>query len=181
MQLQVNLLPKEHRPKPAVRIWPVLLTVIFALNIVGMGTWWLFLQLDLVASATDLVLKSNEVVKLEEQVREAEAGAVLQTEVAAKREFIANSIAGSRCWHPLLLAIERSLVPEVTILGIVGADSGDVAIGGETDTVKSVADFMGSLQAETGLPVVRVGSVTPEGPFNMLLMGWSGREVLQNE
>lgn len=181
MQLQVNLLPPENRPKPAVRIWPVLLVVIFALNIVGMGTWWLFLQLDLLNSVSNMLVVNDEVAKLEQRVQEAEAVAVFESEVAAKREFINGSIASSSYWHPLLEAIERSMVPGVTIMGVAASETGDVAIGGETDTVKSVADLLGSLQAETGLPVIRAGSVTPEGSFNLVLLDWSGREVPEDE
>ena len=181
MQLQVNLLPKENRPKPAVRIWPVLLTIIFTLNIVGMGSWWLFLQLDHAASLSALMIKTGEVEQLVQRVQEAESAAALQNEVIAKREFISESIAGSICWHPLLEAVERAMVPEVTIVSFSASDSGDVSIAGETDTVKSVADLLGSLQAETGVPVIQLSSVTPEGPFQLTMEGWSGREVPEGE
>lgn len=181
MQLQVNLLPREYRPKPAVRIWPVLLTILFALNIVGMGSWWFFLQLDLSASRTALALMNDKVSALERQVEEAEAAAALQNEVDAKREYIAMKIADSRCWHPLLEAVERAMVPGTCLKSVSASETGDVAIAGETDTVKSVADLLGSLQAETGLPVIRISSVTPEGAFQVTLHGWSGREVPENE
>lgn len=176
MQLQVNLLPRQHRPKPAVRIWPVLLTVVLALNMVGMGSWWLFLQLDLAGSRSDLVMKNDEVAQLEQKVQEAEAAAVLQSQVEVKREFIAISIAESRLWHPMLEAAERAMVPGLYFHGMVASDTGDVTIAGNTDSVKSVANLLGSLQTETGLPVIRVGSVTPEGTFQIMLQGWSGRE-----
>lgn len=181
MQLQVNLLPREYRPKPAVRIWPVMLTIIFALNIVGMGSWWFFLQLDLSASQTALVLMNDKVANLEHQVEEAEAAAILQDEVIAKREFIASTIAESRCWHPLLEAVNRAMVPGICFQSISASEAGDVAIAGETDTVKSVADLLGSLQVETGLPVIRVNSVIPESSFQITLQGWSGREAPENE
>ena len=181
MQLQVNLLPKENRPKPAVRIWPVVLAIIFSLNIVGIGSWWLFLQLDLAASQTNLALMNNEVTKLEQQVQSAEVAIVLQSEVLAKREFIDKSIATSRRWYPLLQAVERAMVPEILISGISASVTGDVAIGGETDTVKSVADLLGSMQLETGLPVIRVSSVAPGISFQLMLKDWSGREVPEDE
>lgn len=181
MQLQVNLLPREFRPKPVVRIWPVLLTILFALNIVGMGAWWFFLQLDLSASKTALALMNDKVANLERQVEEAEAAAVLQNEVVAKREFIAQTIAESRCWHPLLDSIELAMVPGICLQSISASESGDVAIAGETDTVKSVADLLGSLQVETGLSVIRISSVTPGSSFQITLQDWTGREAPVNE
>lgn len=181
MQLQVNLLPKENRPKPAVRIWPVLLTIIFTLNIVGMGSWWLFLQLDHAASLSALMIKTGEVEQLEQRVQEAESAATLQNEVIAKREFISNRVATSIYWHPLLEAVERAMVPGVTIVSFSASESGDVSIAGETDTVKSVADLLGSLQAETGLPVILISSVAPEGSYLLTLEGWNGREVPEGE
>lgn len=181
MQLQVNLLPREYRPKPAVRIWPVMLTIIFALNIVGMGSWWFFLQLDLSASQTALVLMNDKVANLERKVEEAEAAAVLQNEVVAKREFIASTIAESCCWHPLLDSIEKAMVPGICLESISASETSDVAIAGKTDTVKSVADLLGSLQAETGLSVIRISSVSPEGSFQITLQGWTGREAQENE
>ncbi len=177
MQLQVNLLPKQYRPKPAVRIWPVILTLVFVLNIIGMGSWWLFLQLDLAASLVNLALINDEIGKLEYQVQDMESAAVLQTAVLAKREFISGRIDESIYWHPFLNAVERAMVPGVQLNGIAASNSGDVSLGGMTDTVKSVADLLGSLQDETGLPVIRASSITPEGPFQISLQEWSGREV----
>lgn len=176
MQLQVNLLPKQYRPKPAVRIWPVVLTIVLVLNIIGMGSWWLFLQLDLAASQTDHTLINNEVAKLEHQVLELESAAVLQTTVLAKRNFISERIDDSICWYPLLEAIERAMVPGVSLTAIAASSTGDVSLGGTTDTVKSVADLLGSLQMETGLSVVRASAVMPEGPFQLSMQEWSGRE-----
>lgn len=181
MHLQVNLLPKAFRPQPAVRIWPVLLTILFSLNIVAIGSWWLFLQLDLAASQTSYALLNDEVAKLEQRVQEAEAAAQLESEVAAKRQYIATTIAESICWHPLLEAIERAMVPGLTLEGIAASETGDVAIGGVTDTIKSVADFLGSLQLETGLPVIRVSSIAPEASFQLLLESWSGRGGIEGE
>lgn len=181
MQLQVNLLPKHNRPKPAVRIWPVVLVIAFVLNIIGMASWWLFLQLDLVSSISTLQIKTEEVQQLEVQVQEAEAVAVLEAEVAAKRDFIRETIAVSPCWHPMLEAVERAMVPGLSIRGITASETGDVTIGGDTDTVKSVADFLGSLQVETGLPVIRISSATPESAFQLTLEAWSGREVEEDE
>lgn len=181
MQLQVNLLPKGNRPKPSVRFWPILLTIVFTLNIVGMGSWLMFLQLDLSASQTNLTLLNNEVAKLEHKVEMAEAAAVLENEISVKREFISSSISESRYWHPLLEAIESAMVPGANLTVFAASESGDVTIGGETDTVKSVAELLGSLQVATGLPVIRVGSVIPEGTFQLTLRDWSGREVPEGE
>lgn len=177
MPLQVNLLPREHRPKPAVRIWPVLLAIVFTINIVGMGSWWLFLQLDLAASLTELAIISNDVVQLDQQVQEAEAAAVLQTGVQVKRDYINNVIASSRCWHPFLDALEGAMVPGVSINNFSAAATGAVTLAGTSDSVESVTDFLGSLQVKTGLPVVRVSSIVPEGSFQIALEGWTGREI----
>lgn len=174
MSLQVNLLPKAYRPKPSLRAWPVILAVIFLVNMLGMGLWWGFLQLDLSSVRTDIQLKENEVRQLDRQVKEAEAAAVLENKVKSKAAFIDQALTSSPHWQPLFEAIERAMVPNVVITSISATANGNVAIFGTCDTAKSVADFLGSLQAETGLGVIRITKIIPGGDFDLVLEGWSG-------
>jgi Tfp pilus assembly protein PilN len=174
MSLLVNLLPKAYRPKPSLRAWPVILAVIFLVNVLGMGLFWGFLQLDLASIRTDIQLKENQIRQLDRQVKDAEAAAVLEAKVKAKAAFIDKALISSPHWQPLFEAIERALLPGVRLTSITATANGTVSIFGYCDTAKSVADFMGSLQAETGLDVIRITRIIPGVEFDIVLEGWSG-------
>lgn len=69
------------------------------------------------------------------------------------------------------------MVPGLRIDSLDFSPSGDIRISGEVNTIETAAKFWGSIQAESGLEVVRLSQVTPGKKFDMILRSWYGREV----
>lgn len=181
MQTQINLLPPHLRPKPQVRFWPILLATVLTLNLLFISTYWLTLQLELSGANNALHTMQNDVANLQRRVQDAQWKADLAQTVTDKTDYINIVDGDSILWHPGLLAIQRALVPEVTLDSISSGNTGDISLSGDSDTIKSVADFLGSLQAETGLEIVRFHNATPGGGFSITLTGWQGRVVEEDE
>jgi hypothetical protein len=179
--MQINLLPVQYRPKPAVRVWPVALTIALMLNLILTGSYWLTLTLNLTETNNDLHSVESTVANLQREVDEALWKEELQTAVKAKADYIRAQTEASILWHPALAALERAMIPGIYLTAVTFHSSGDINITGITDTVKTAAEFWGSLQAETGLEIVRMSTVTPGGNFNFILRGWYGREVPEDD
>lgn len=179
--MQINLLPVQYKPKPAVRFWPVLLTIVLMLNLLIISSYWLSLQLELNSAQSSLSAIENEVSSLQRQVDEAEWKAQLADTVSTKRDYIKLEETESILWFPLLEAIERAMLPGIALTTINSSDSGEIGLSGTPGTITDVANFLGSLQAETGLEIVHLLGVTPEESFQINLSGWYGREVQEDE
>lgn len=177
MQMQVNLLPKQYRPKPPVRLWTVIVTLILMLNLIAISSYWLTLHLQLTNTRSDLASLQSEVNSLQRQVSDAQWRADLENSVATKSEYVRTKTDQSILWHPALDAIERAVVPGVLVSSLSTSDNGNIVITGYTEAVKSVALFLCSLQAETGLTDVRFQAAEPEGVWHITLTGWRGREL----
>lgn len=174
MQLQINLLPAHYRPKPPVRLWPVIITVALTVNLLLISVYWLTLYLDLSETQTTLRSVEQEVTNLQRQVDEAQWKAELEVAVKKKGSYIQGKKDEYVRWHPVVAALERAMVPGVVLNNVQFLASGDVNIMGKADKVKLAADFWGSVQAETGLQIVRLITTEPEGNFNMILRGSAG-------
>ncbi|HCX79362.1 MAG TPA: hypothetical protein DG577_08105 [Firmicutes bacterium] len=181
MQMQVNLLPAQYRPKPAVRFWPILLTIIFMLNSIALSLYWLRLQVEITRAQSSLNSLQSEVNSLQRSVDEAEWKSQLAADVQKKRDFLGTEVTESVLWHPILNAIERAMIPGVTITNLNCASGGVVSLGGNTETIRTVSEFLGSLQTKTELEVIRIHSAVPEGGFQITLKDWSGRVVDEDE
>ena len=116
----------------------------------------------------------QEVANLQRQVDEAQWKADLELAVKKKGDYIQGAVDEHFIWHPVVAALERAMVPGVRLDTVQFLASGDVNITGRTDTVKLAADFWGSIQAETGLKIVRLTTVQAESSFNMILRGSDG-------
>lgn len=181
MQMQVNLLPAQYRPKPAVRFWPVLLTIVLLLNLLIISSYWLSLQLELNSARSSLTSLQNEVNSLQRQVDEAEWKAQLADTVKSKSDYITLEETESILWFPLLEAVERAMVPGITLTAVNNIDSGEIRLTGTPRTITDVANFLGSLQAETDLNIVRLLGAVPGDSFQINMSTWSGREVQEDE
>lgn len=176
MQMQVNLLPVHHRPKPSVRLWPIIVTIVLTANLMLISLYWLTLNLELAGTRNDLHSVEQEILSLQRQVDEAQWKAELEVAVKNKGDYISGRLAQSILWHPAVAALERAMVPGVTFSNVQFLASGDISITGTTNKVKTVADLWGSVQAETELRIVRLSNAAPGGNFSMILRGWYGRE-----
>lgn len=181
MQMQINLLPVHYRPKPPVRLWPVIITIALVVNLLLISVYWLTLYLDLTETQTNLRTTEQEVANLQRQVDEAQWKADLELAVKKKGDYIQGAVDEHFIWHPVVAALERAMVPGVRLDTVQFLASGDVNITGRTDTVKLAADFWGSIQAETGLKIVRLTTVQAESSFNMILRGSDGWPLEQEE
>lgn len=177
MQMQVNLLPAQYRPKPPVRLWTVVVTLILMLNLIAISSYWLTLHLQLTNTRSDLASLRSEVNSLQRQVSDAQWRADLENSVATKSDYVRTKTDQLILWHPALDAIERAVVPGVLVSSLSTSDNGNIVITGYTEAVKSVALFLCSLQAETGLEDVRFQAAEPEGVWHITLTGWRGREL----
>lgn len=175
--MQVNLLPLQYRPKPSVRVWPVALTIALMLNLIIISSYWLTLQMDLAQINASLHAQEMEVANLRRQVEEAQWKEEMQSAIRVKADYIDLQTVEYKLWHPALAAIERAMVPGITLTSIRTDSSGEIVINGVPDRVETVAKFWGSLQAETCLEVVRLSTVDPGDSFSIFLREWYGREV----
>lgn len=180
MHMQVNLLPPQYRPKPPVRVWPVVLAVVLMLNLILTGTYWLTLQLNLTKVNNSISSVEAQVSNLQRQVDEARWKSELEIAVQKKADYITAQLAKSILWHPALTAIEKAMVPEIVLTEIT-CTAGNIKINGSADRFKSVAAFLGSLQLETGVEIVRFISAEPPEKFSLYLSDWYGREVQEDE
>ena len=175
MKLQVNLLPVHYRPKPSVRLWPILLTVVLMLNLIVLATYWFTLQAEIVDARSEVSSLESKLGILERQVAQQEWKMVLAENVAAKATYIGSIDEENILWVPLLTAFERAMVPGVSLTSFNTSRDGDVSMAGNTTSLAAVADFLGSLQAETGLADIRFHQAAPEGIFQITFSGWTGR------
>lgn len=177
MPSQVNLLPPQHRPQPSVRLWPVLITIVLTVYLLSISIYWLTLHLDWTETKNEVLSVENEISQLQHQVDENLWKEELQVHVNRHKRYIDTAISASVLWHPAAAVVERSMVPGLFIDTLDFSSSGDIRISGEVNTVETAAKFWGSIQAESGLEVVRLSSVSPGQKFDMLLRSWYGREV----
>jgi len=177
MQMQINLLPVQYRPKPPVRPWPIAITIALMLNLIIISSYWLTLHFDLSQTKSDVHVLENEIATIQRRVDEAQWKAELEANVKSKANYIDAQLVASRLWNPALSAIERAMVPGLVIEVLDCSSSGDISISGVTDSVEVAADFWGSLQVETGLDIVRMNYIAPHEEFSVLLHAWYGREV----
>jgi len=177
MQMQVNLLPAKYQAKPQVRLWPVVLTLVLVMNLIVISAYWVFLQLDLAKINSEIHTLENDIDILQRRVDEAQWKADLESAVAVKSGFIETELSSYILWNPGMTAIERSMVNGLFIESVDFSSTGDINIGGIADSVKTAADFWGSLHAETGLEIIRMNYIEPHEEFIVTLQGWLGREV----
>ena len=181
MKLQVNLLPVHYRPKPSVRLWPILLTVVLMLNLIVLATYWVTLQVEIADARNEVNSLESELGILERRVAEQEWKMVLVENVAAKAAYIDSINEENILWVPLLAAFERAMVPGMSLTSFNTSQDGNVSMAGTTTSLAAVADFLGSLQAETGLPDIRFHQAAPEGTFQITFSGWTGRSLGETE
>ncbi len=177
MSIQVNLLPPQHRPQPSVRLWPVLITIVLTVYLLSISIYWITLSLDWTETKNKVLSVENEISQLQHQVDENIWKEELQVQVSRHKAYIDTEIASSILWHPATAALERAMLPGLFIETLNFSSSGDIRISGTVNTVETVAKFWGSIQAESGLEIVRLSTVTPGQKFDILLRSWYGREV----
>ena len=180
MHMQVNLLPAQFRPKPPVRIWPVVLAVVLMLNLIITSSYWLTLHLSLIKVNNSINSMEVQVSNLQRQVDEAHWKTELEIAVQEKADYISAQLAQLTLWHPALTAIENAMVPKIRLTEITCA-AGNIKINGSTESFKSVAAFLGSLQQETDVEIVRFISAEPPEKFSLYLFDWYRREVPEDE
>lgn len=175
--MQINLLPVHYRPKPAVRVWPIVVSVVLMLNLIIISSYWLSLLLELATVNSSISSLQAEANALQRQVDEAEWKSELAEEISIKVDYAYNMEAKAILWYPLLDAVERAMIPDLALKGLSGGSNGVVNINGATGKIESVAYFLGSLQTETRLEDVRFNSAAPNGSFQITMTGWYGREM----
>jgi len=184
MHMQVNLLPAQYRPKPPVRVWPVVLAVVLMLNLILTGSYWLTLQLNLTKVNNSISSVETQVSNLQRQVDEARWKSELEIAVQKKADYISAQLVKSTLWHPALTAIEKAMVPGIYLTEIT-CTAGNIKINGSADSIKdsykTIAAFLGSLQLETGVEIVRFINAEPPEKFSLYLSDWYGREVQEDE
>ena len=177
MKLQVNLLPVHYRPKPPVRLWTILITVVLMLNLIGISSYWVTLYLGVSDANAKLSSLKSELIRVEQRVADVEWKSQLASDVARKEDYVNEITSEYIVWNPLLKAIERAMVPGITISGMNVAREGQVSMTGETDSLAAVANFLGSLQVETKMEIVRFHAAEAEGSFQVSMRYWNGVEV----
>ncbi len=181
MRLQVNLLPVQYRPKPPVRLLPILIALVLTLNLIGISAYWVTFYLGVADAERKLSSLQSDLRRVEQRVADAEWKAELESDVARKEGFVNEITSAHLVWNPLLTAIERAMVPGIKISGMNVAREGQVSMTGETDTLASVADFLGSLQVETDMEIVRFHAAEAEGSFQVSMRYWRGLEAEDEE
>lgn len=179
MPIQVNLLPSQHRPQPSVRFLPVLITIVLTVYLLSISIYWLTLYLDLTETKSKVLSVENEISQLQNRVNENVWKEELQDTVFSHKKFLETEIAASILWHPACAAVERAMVPGLLLEALDFSTSGDIRMSGRVNTVETAAKFWGSIQAESGLEVVRLSTITPGERFEMFLRSWYGREVAE--
>lgn len=177
MQMQVNLLPAQYRPKPPVRLLPIIVAVALMANLLVLSLYWLTIHLELNRAKSDLAALQSEVNHLQRQVNDAEWKAKLLDDVRVKGDFVRSQTNQAILWYPMLEAVERAMMPDMLINTLNATADGNVAIGGEAWNVTPVAFFLSSVQQETGLEYVRFHVAEPEGIWQVTLTNWFGREI----
>jgi len=122
----------------------------------------------------------NEVNVLQRKIDDGDWKAQLASEVNKKLEFVSIVEDGTIIWHPLLKDIESAMVPGVTVSALVFSNLGDIHLSGNTDSLKSIADFLGSIQTQTGLEVIRFHNASAGGGFQITMKGYR-QGVLEDE
>jgi Tfp pilus assembly protein PilN len=179
LQMQVNLLPIQYRPKPQVRFWPIALTIALMLNLIIISTYWLTLQLDLSATKSSIHSLESDMANLQKRIDDLQWKADLEKAVAQKSGYISSRVLESVLWSPALDVIEDSLIPGVVITSINFSGDGSIDISAEVDSIKTAVDFWASLQTRTGLEGVWLYSAPAEGSISINMTGWYGREVAE--
>lgn len=181
MRLQVNLLPVQYRPQPPVRLLPILITVVLMLNLIAISIYWVTLSLGVSEANSKLSSLNSELRRVEQRVADAAWKSQLASDVALKEDYVNEITSEHRVWIPLLEAIERAMLPGIKISGMNVAREGQVSMTGETDSLAAVAEFLGSLQVETGLEIVRFHAAEAGGSFQVSMRYWNGVEVEEEQ
>ncbi|MGI6365602.1 MAG: PilN domain-containing protein [Bacillota bacterium] len=181
MQMQVNLLPAQYRPKPQVRLWPIALTIALMLNLIIISTYWLTLQLDLSATRASVQSLENNIANLQRRIDDVQWKADLKAAVAQKSDYISGQVLGSVLWSPALDVIEDSLIPGVVINSISFSGDGSISITATVDSIKTAVDYWASVQTKTGLEGIWLSNAPAEGGISISMTGWYGREVEEVE
>lgn len=179
MPMQVNLLPAQYRPKPQVRLWPVILTVFLMLNLIFTGTYWLTLQLELADVRRNVKLVEDEAANVQRLIDEAQWKADYKAAVERKADYIETQTVESVLWSSALDVIEDSLIPGVVITSISFSGQGVISLSANVDSIKTAVDFWASLQTRTGLEGIWLSQAPAEGSISISMTGWYGREVAE--
>lgn len=177
MPIQVNLLPPQHRPQPSVRLWPILITIVLTVYLLSISIYWLTLHLDWIETKNKIQAVENEIAQLQHQVDDNLWKEELQVQVSRYKRYIEAETGDSILWHPAAAVVERAMVPGLYLETLDFSSSGDIRISGSVNTIETAGKFWGSIQAESGLEIVRLSNVTPGQKFDMILRSWYGREV----
>ena len=180
MQMQVNLLPSHLRPKPQVRLLPVLIASVLLLSVIGMGTYWLILSLDLAGTRTEIKDQELNIAAIERGIEDNLWKQTLKDNVATKEDFLKEQTMESVLWYPALDLIEQALLPGVQVETIVFMGSGRISIDALVDKIKTGADFWASLQAQFNMEDIWVYTISEAKSINLTLNDWSGREVVED-
>lgn len=181
MGMQVNLLPAQYRPKPPVRVWPIVLTIVLTVNLILTGTYWLTLFLDQGSLRTKVQAQESENTNIQRCIDELQWKAELKVSVERKAGYISKQIADSILWSPALTVIEDSLLPGVVITSINLSGDGNISLSAQVDSIKTAIDFWASLQTRTGLEGIWLYNAPAEGSISISMRGWYGREADGNE
>jgi Tfp pilus assembly protein PilN len=181
MQMQVNLLPAQYRPKPQVRLWPIALTIALMLNLIIISTYWLTLQLDLSATRASVQSMENDIANLQRRIDDVQWKADLKAAVVQKSDYISSQVLESVLWSPALEVIEDSLIPGVVINSISFSGDGSISITATVDSIKTAVDYWASVQTKTGLEGIWLSNAPAEGSISISMTGWYGREVEEVE
>lgn len=180
MQMQVNLLPPHLRPKPQVRLLPVLIATVLLLSVIATGIYWLVLHLDLSSIRDEIQNQESNIASIERQIRENLWKQELKDSVEKKTSFIASAIEDSILWNPALNLIEKSIIPGVTVTRIIFSGQGTISITAHTVSIKTGVDFWASIQARSGIEDIWVYKLVDEDVINITIQNWSGREVAED-
>jgi Tfp pilus assembly protein PilN len=159
MNMKINLLPQEYRPKAAVNALRLFFMIFFVVSIFGMGVWltgeWFALkQLDVQLAETNQDLNIYGQQYQNVQMIEKE-----QADIIRKKQDIINIMQPFIPFEEVMGEIAAP-VPEKLWLNSVEINSDNtINLVGKTDRINAIALYMMDLEASPALMGTKLSTI----------------------